>query len=251
METRAPGDVTIAILSDIHHAGPAERARGEDYEFRTIANPLLRPVARAYRHLIWMRHPLDQGRQLDRFLAEIGPVDYVVANGDYPCDTAFVGVSDPASFQSAQECLGKLRAKFGDRVRFTIGDHELGQIDPVWREGWNATGELALRHAAAWPATVLETVHRPLPAHGRGLAAHRPARKQGGRAAGRNGRNGSHCARRISPKSAPPSTHSNRNNACCCSVTTPRRCRFCGVRNRCAAGCRRWNRPSSAICTRG
>ena len=37
------GDVTIAILSDIHHAGPAERARGEDYEFRTIANPLLRP----------------------------------------------------------------------------------------------------------------------------------------------------------------------------------------------------------------
>ena len=80
----APGDVTVAILSDIHHAGPAERARGEDYEFRTIANPLLRAVARAYRHLIWMRHPLDQGRQLDRFLAEIGPVDYVVANGDYP-----------------------------------------------------------------------------------------------------------------------------------------------------------------------
>jgi hypothetical protein len=57
METRAQGDVTIAVLSDIHYAGPAERARGEDYEFRTIANPLLRPVARAYRHLIWMRQP--------------------------------------------------------------------------------------------------------------------------------------------------------------------------------------------------
>jgi len=128
METRAQEDVTIAILSDIHHSGPAERARGEDYEFRAIANPLLRAVARAYRHWIWMRHPLDQGRQLDRFLAEIGPVDYVVANGDYACDTAFVGVSDPGSFQSAQECLGKLRAKFGDRVRFTIGDHELGKL---------------------------------------------------------------------------------------------------------------------------
>ena len=128
METRAPGDVTVAILSDIHHAGSAERARGEDYEFRTIANPLLRAVARAYRHLIWMRHPLDQGRQLDRFLAETGPVDYLVANGDYSCDTAFVGVSDPGSFQSAQECLGKLRAKFCDRVRFTIGDHELGKL---------------------------------------------------------------------------------------------------------------------------
>jgi hypothetical protein len=72
MEIRAQDDVTVAILSDIHHAGPAERAGGEDYEFRAIANPLLRWVARAYRHLIWMRDPLDQGRQLDRFLAEYG-----------------------------------------------------------------------------------------------------------------------------------------------------------------------------------
>jgi len=128
METRTPGGLTIAILSDIHYAGPAERARGEDYEFRTIANPLLRTFARAYRHLIWQRHPLDQGRQLDRFLAETGPVDYLVANGDYSCDSSFVGLSDPASFQSTQECLGKLGEKFGDRARFTIGDHELGKL---------------------------------------------------------------------------------------------------------------------------
>ena len=75
-----------------------------------------------------MRHPLEQGRQLDRFLAEIGPVDYLVANGDYSCDSAFVGVSDPAAFQSARECLGRLRAKFGDRAQFTFGDHELGKL---------------------------------------------------------------------------------------------------------------------------
>jgi hypothetical protein len=128
METRAPGDVTVAILSDIHYAGPAERARGEDYELRIIANPLLRTIARAYRHLVWMRHPLEQGRQLDRFLAEVRPADYLVANGDYSCDSAFVGVSDPAACQSAQECLGKLRAKFGDRAWFTFGDHELGKL---------------------------------------------------------------------------------------------------------------------------
>jgi hypothetical protein len=128
METRAPGDLTVAILSDIHHAGPAEHARGENYELRIIANPLLRAVARAYRHFIWMRHPLDQGRQLDRFLAEVQPVDYLVANGDYSCDSGFVGVSDPAAFQSAQECLDKLRAKFGDRAWFTFGDHELGKL---------------------------------------------------------------------------------------------------------------------------
>lgn len=128
MEPCAPGDITIAILSDIHHAGPIERARGEDYEFRTIDNPLLRTFARAYRHLIWMRHPLDQGRQLDRFLAEIGPVDYVVANGDYSCDTAYVGVSDPGAFESAKECLSELRTRFGERARFTFGDHELGKL---------------------------------------------------------------------------------------------------------------------------
>jgi hypothetical protein len=128
METRAPGDKIVAILSDIHYAGPSECARGEDYELHVIANPLLHAVARAYRHRIWMRHPLDQGRQLDRFLAEVEPVDCLVANGDYTCDTAFVGVSDPAALESAQECLGKLRGKFGDRAWFTLGDHELGKL---------------------------------------------------------------------------------------------------------------------------
>jgi hypothetical protein len=74
-----------------------------------------------------MRHPFDQGRQLDRFLAEVGPVDYLVGNGDYSCNSGFVGVSDPAAGESAQECLRKLRAKFGDRARFTMGDHEFGK----------------------------------------------------------------------------------------------------------------------------
>jgi len=128
METHATGDITVAILSDIHYAGPNERARGEDYELSVIANPLLRAIAGAYRHLVWMRHPFQQGRQLDRFLAEVPPVDYLVANGDYTCDSAFVGVSDPAAFQSVQECLGKLCAKFGDRAWFTLGDHELGKL---------------------------------------------------------------------------------------------------------------------------
>jgi len=141
METNAPGGVTVAIVSDLHYAGAAERARGEDYEFRVIANPLLRAMARAYRHIIWMRHPLAQGRQLDRFLAEVGPVDYLVGNGDYSCDSGFAGVSDPAAGQSAQECLGKLRAKFGDRAWFTIGDHELG------KQALFGTGEMRL---ASW-----------------------------------------------------------------------------------------------------
>ena len=151
MGANVPGDVTIAILSDIHYAGAAERARGDDYELRAIANPLLRTFAHAYRHVVWMRHPLDQAPQLDRFLAEIGPVDYVVANGDYSCDSGFVGVSDPAAGQSAQECLGKLRAKFGDRARFVIGDHELG------KQALFGGGEMRL---ASW-RTATETLGLP------------------------------------------------------------------------------------------
>lgn len=152
MDTRASGDMTVAILSDIHYAGPAERARGEDYELRVIANPLLRAMARSYRHLVWMRHPLEQGRQLDRFLADVPPVDVLVANGDYSCDSHFVGVSDPAAFQSAQECLGKLRSKFGDRAWFTVGDHELGKLTLFGGKGgmrlasWHcATQQLGLK----------------------------------------------------------------------------------------------------------
>lgn len=120
--------VTVAILSDIHYAGAAERARGNDFETRSIANPLLHFLVRIYRHHIWLRRPLNQGAQLDRCLEKIGSPDYVVANGDYSCDSAFVGVSDDAAFQSAQECLSKLRAKFGDRIQFTLGDHELGKL---------------------------------------------------------------------------------------------------------------------------
>jgi hypothetical protein len=127
-EASASGRVTIAVLSDIHYAGTAERTRGNDFESQSIANPLLRFLVRLYRHFIWMRKPLDQSAQLEYFLSVVKPVDYLVANGDYSCDSAFIGVSDDAAFESAQQCLGKLRAQFGDRAHFTIGDHEIGKL---------------------------------------------------------------------------------------------------------------------------
>jgi hypothetical protein len=128
MEDSVLNRVTVAILSDVHYAAVAERARGNDFELRSITNPLLRALVRFYRHFIWMRNPLEQGAQLDCFLNHVDSVDYVIANGDYSCDSGFVGVCDEAVFQSAQECLGKLRARFGDRAHFTIGDHEIGKL---------------------------------------------------------------------------------------------------------------------------
>lgn len=118
----------LAILSDIHYAGPREQAEGDDYEHRVISNPLLRFALRQYRRHIWLRYPLQQNGQLDRFLAEVSTADCVVANGDYSCNTAAVGLSDAAALESAQLCAGKLRGQFGHRLRLNFGDHEIGKL---------------------------------------------------------------------------------------------------------------------------
>jgi hypothetical protein len=125
----------IAIVSDIHYAGAAEQARGNDYEFRCIANPLLRVAVRIYRRFIWMRDPLQQGYLLDQFMDRAGSPDLVIANGDYSCNSGFVGVSDEAACRSARECLDKLRRRFAPNFRATFGDHELGKISFFGMQG--------------------------------------------------------------------------------------------------------------------
>ncbi len=119
---------TLGILSDIHYAAAAEQARGHDFELRGISNPLVRALARSFRHYIWLRDPLHKNHLLDQFLAHGAAFDYVIANGDYSCNSAFLGLSDDAACQSAQECVGKLRQRFGANLRASFGDHELGKI---------------------------------------------------------------------------------------------------------------------------
>lgn len=128
-------DFRLAILSDVHYAAAAEQVAGDDYEIQALPNPCLRLLVRGYRRYIWLRHPLRHNGQLDRFLAEVGPVDYVIANGDYSCNVAAVGVGDEAAFQSARECLDRLRARFGDRLLANLGDHELGKLRLMGRRG--------------------------------------------------------------------------------------------------------------------
>ena len=126
---------TLGILSDIHYASAAEQARGEDFEYRTIPNPLARAFANWFRHYIWQRAPLRQNHLLDQFVERGASFDYVIANGDYSCDTAFVGVSDDAAYQSARECLQNLRHRFGANLRANYGDHELGKISTFGHRG--------------------------------------------------------------------------------------------------------------------
>lgn len=148
---------TIGVVSDIHYASAAEQARGGDYELRAVSNLAQRLLLKAYRHFIWLRHPLQHNALLDTFLNRVGPVDGVVANGDYSCDTGFVGVSDDAACQSARECLGKLRNQFSPAFRATFGDHELGKFSFVGGSGGLRVGsfhrarqELALEPFWRW-----------------------------------------------------------------------------------------------------
>ena len=120
--------ITLGIVSDIHYAGAAEQARGKDYEFEGLTNPLFRVCLRIYRRFVWLRDPMSHNHLLDRFLAKAGEFDFVVANGDYSCNSAFVGVSDDAACESVKECLGKLRQEFGPNLGITCGDHELGKF---------------------------------------------------------------------------------------------------------------------------
>ena len=119
---------TLGILSDIHYASAAEQARGRDYEVAGIRNPVLRQLVRFYRHFFWLRAPLSQNYLLDKFLERAAGFDYVIANGDYSCNTASIGASDDAAAQSVRECLAKMRRALDGKLFATVGDHELGKV---------------------------------------------------------------------------------------------------------------------------
>ena len=125
---------TLLVLSDIHYASAAEQLR-LNYETRVIKNPLLRLLLKFHRHYIWLREPMQKNHLLDQFLSRAEPSAWVIANGDYSCDSAFIGLADDAAFQSAQECLEKLRRKFAPNFRAAIGDHELGKMSLFGNHG--------------------------------------------------------------------------------------------------------------------
>ena len=142
---------TILFLSDIHYACDTEKLR-RGHEARVIPNSLLRRVVKAYRHYVWLRDPFAHNHLLDDFLARADSPDLVVTNGDYSCDTGFIGVCDDAAFESARQCLTKLRDRFGPRLQCVIGDHELGKLSLFGGKGglrlasWRrATTDLALQ----------------------------------------------------------------------------------------------------------
>lgn len=116
----------VIVVSDSHYASEGEQAR-RGYEVRVIRTWPQKVFVRLFRRFIWLKDPFGHNHLLDRFLAAAGTVDLVVANGDYSCDSAFVGMSDDAAFASAQFVLGRLRERFAGSLVAGFGDHELGK----------------------------------------------------------------------------------------------------------------------------
>jgi len=116
----------ILVITDIHYACDLERARG-DYESRTVSNPLLRWLLKQYRYFLWRRDPFGWNYYLKRFLESAGEADLIIGNGDYCCDSAFMGVADDPSLKSAKQCLEQLRDAFGDHFIGIMGDHDIGK----------------------------------------------------------------------------------------------------------------------------
>ncbi len=119
--------VSLLVCSDIHYASDAEKQRVH-YETRAIENPLSRMLVRFYRHFIWLRDPFAHNDLLKHVLHPAEEPDLVVSNGDYSCDSAFIGVADAAACESAAICLAQLRQRYGENFRPVFGDHELGKV---------------------------------------------------------------------------------------------------------------------------
>ncbi len=116
----------ILVVTDIHYASNAEKERG-DYESRTVSNPLLRLLLKQYRRWFWRRDNFGWNHFLNQFIEKAGEADWIIGNGDYCCDSGFIGVADDPSFLSAQICIQRLRESFGDKFIGIIGDHDLGK----------------------------------------------------------------------------------------------------------------------------
>ena len=148
--------ISILIASDIHYASDEEKAR-TDYECAAIQKPLLRALVRFYRYFIWQRDPFAHNHLIEHILNPPFEPGLVVVNGDYSCDSAFIGVADPPARKSAAECLAKLRSRFSPNLLTTFGDHELGKTALA-----SACGGLRL---ASWRAACQELKLEPFWTH--------------------------------------------------------------------------------------
>lgn len=122
------------ICSDLHYACDSEKLR-VGYEAAAVPHAIPRALLKFYRRYYWLRDPFAHNHLLKQVTNPPFEPDWVIANGDYSCDSAFIGVADPPSLQSARESLSALRKRFPEKLLTVIGDHELGKTSLLGGKG--------------------------------------------------------------------------------------------------------------------
>ncbi|HTI71947.1 MAG TPA: metallophosphoesterase [Candidatus Limnocylindria bacterium] len=116
----------VLIVSDLHYASEGEKARANN-DWRAAPTLPQKIITRTWGHYFWLRDPFGHNHRLSEIVEKHPAPDWVVVNGDYTVDTAFVGVSDGAAFASASQCLMDLRKAWPRKLLLNIGDHDLGK----------------------------------------------------------------------------------------------------------------------------
>lgn len=127
LPTGEQGWIHLNLLCDPHHPGALERLRGSDFEFRGLASAQARRWAWLWRHYVWKRDNFAHQHLLEHWASHVRPEEWVVLGGDYSCDSAFIGLEDPASRASARECLEVVTSTPARGYLAIAGDHEYGK----------------------------------------------------------------------------------------------------------------------------
>lgn len=124
------------LFGDVHYAGPQESARGLT-ETEIDVSLLQKSMVMFYRKFLWLADPIAHAHQFGRLLEkmELIKADEAICLGDLSMDTAFVGLSDPATLESAKAMMAMATESLSAPLTWLMGDHELGKTSMIGKRG--------------------------------------------------------------------------------------------------------------------
>lgn len=132
----SPTSKKYVIFSDVHYAGPSETRRGLA-EAKINAPIHQKAFVSFYRNFLWLADPIYHAKRFHQLIGQINHLrpNEIIYLGDLTMDTAFVGLSDPASLESAKEFIDICHSNFQSPMNWVMGDHELGKTSIIGKIG--------------------------------------------------------------------------------------------------------------------
>lgn len=124
------------IFSDVHYAGPGERRRGLT-ETDASVHPIQKMFVSVYRNFLWLADPLAHASNFRNLAIKMNSLkcDDSIFLGDTSMDTAFIGIADPLTLESAQEFMSLVQSHIDAPTKWVVGDHELGKTSMIGKKG--------------------------------------------------------------------------------------------------------------------